>query len=160
MLETKINAPIKKLCDLLAPWNDYRLQWDDLLENISIIDKFRNDVYLIRHLVRKQMPLSPRESIDIVKVLKNPDGTVIFAATGTTHGSYPPLKNYVRTHQYIGAYILEVESEIVTKVTMIFHADLNLPGPKFLASFADRFKPKLMIDTIRNMKKAAKTIQC
>lgn len=53
---------------LLCPWDKYRIQWDDLLEDLSVIEALSNDVYLIRHLVRRKLALSPRESIDALKV--------------------------------------------------------------------------------------------
>jgi hypothetical protein len=35
---------------------------------------------------------------------------------------------------------------------MLFHADLNLPGPKFMGNLASKFKPKFMVQKIENLK--------
>jgi len=160
MLQTTIDASPEKLYELLAPWKEHRLKWDDMLEDISIITSLPEEAYVIRHLVRKRITLSPRESIDVVKVLRKEGGTIVFGATGTTHAAYPPTKGYVRTHQYIGGFVLKPIDDNNTAVTLVFHADLNLPGPKLFSSFADKFKPKLMIENIRNLREAAKKLNC
>lgn len=64
-------------------------------------------VFLLRHMVKGKFMLAPRESVDVVKVLRFEDGTVIYATTGASHPDYPPLKGYVRTHQFLGAYIIK-----------------------------------------------------
>lgn len=159
MLEATFdNCPPEKLYKLLAPWHDFRMKWDELLEDVSIISSLPNEVYLIRHLIRKRITLSARESIDAVKVLRK-DGKIIFGATGTTHKSYPPTNGYVRTHQYIGGYILTPVNG-GTRINSLLHADLNIPGPKLFSSFADKFKPKLMIENIRALREASNKYDC
>ncbi|KAH7709786.1 hypothetical protein AAVH_22944 [Aphelenchoides avenae] len=41
-----------------------------------------------------------------------------------------------------------------SRFSMVFHADLNLPGPRFFSSVADRFKPKLMVEKVNKMRTA------
>ncbi|KAH7725323.1 START domain protein [Aphelenchoides avenae] len=141
MLVTTLPGNAATVEALLCPWAKYRLQWDDLLEDLGVIDELPNDAYLIRHLVKRKLALSPRESIDALKLLRKDNGDVVFGAVGTTHADYPPAKGYVRTHQYLGGYVLQPLDAETARFSMIFHADLNLPGPRFLSSMADRFKP-------------------
>lgn len=75
-------ADMKTLEMLVSPWKEYRLKWDEMLENVEIIRVFSDEVifsrfefiffqvYLIRHLVKKRLTLSARESIDVVKVVQ------------------------------------------------------------------------------------------
>jgi hypothetical protein len=151
MLECELDMEHEKLETLLAPWKEYRLQWDDMLEDATCITSFGDDVYLLRHIVKKRISLSARESIDIVKVVRTPD-RIVFGSCGTSHNSYPPSKAYVRTHQYVGGYVIERLPNLRSRFTIIFHADLNLPGPKLIASLADRFKPRLMIENVNGLK--------
>uniref|UniRef100_A0A914Y7E4 START domain-containing protein n=1 Tax=Panagrolaimus superbus TaxID=310955 RepID=A0A914Y7E4_9BILA len=151
MLECELDLSPEKLEILLAPWGKYRLQWDDMLEDATTITSFGNDVYLLRHIVKKRISLSSRESIDIVKVVRTPE-RIIFASCGTSHNEYPPSKAHVRTHQYVGGYIIERLPNLRSKFTIIFHADLNLPGPKLISSLADRFKPRLVIENVKGLK--------
>jgi hypothetical protein len=58
-------------------------------------------------MVKGKFMLAPRESVDVVKILRLEDGSVIYASTGASHPDYPPLKGYVRTHQFIGSYTLK-----------------------------------------------------
>ncbi|KAH7709788.1 START domain protein [Aphelenchoides avenae] len=159
MLVTVLPATAKKLEALITLLKPYRLQWDDMLEDAMIIEKMPSEVYLLRHLVKPRLTLSARESIEIVKVLRKPNGVVAFGSTGTTHAEYPPIKGYVRTQLHLGGYLFEpLEDGKSTRFSMIFHADLNLPGPRFFSSVADRFKPKLMVEKVNNMRTAIATI--
>ena len=141
----------EKLETILYPWEKYRLQWDDMIEDATIIATYPDQTYLIRHLIKKRLGLSARESIDVVKVIKVGD-KIVLGSCGSSHGQYPPSKTHVRTHQYIGGYIIEPLPDGRSRFTMIFHADLNLPGPKLIASLADRFKPRLMMENINDLK--------
>ena len=97
-----------KLEKLLNPWLEYRVQWDLLLESAVQIRSWpEEEVFLLRHMVKGKFMLAPRESVDVVKVLRLEDGSVIYATTGASHVDYPPLKGYVRTHQYLGCYHLK-----------------------------------------------------
>jgi hypothetical protein len=151
MLETELELSPEKLEIILSPWKEYRLQWDDMLEDATVIASYPNDIYLVRHIVKKRISLSARESVDIVKVVRT-DNRIIFASCGTSHSSYPPSKTYVRTHQYVGGYVIEKLDDNRSRFTIIFHADLNLPGPKLISSLADRFKPRLMIENVKGLK--------
>ena len=151
MLECELDLEPEKLEKLLAPWKEFRLQWDDMLEDATCITMFEKDVYLLRHIVKKRISLSARESIDVVKVVRTPD-RIVFGSCGTSHSGFPPSKAYVRTHQYVGGYIIERLPQLRSRFTIIFHADLNLPGPKLIASLADRFKPRLMIENVKGLK--------
>jgi hypothetical protein len=151
MLQTEIDLSPEKLEVILSPWKEYRLQWDDMLEDATVIASYPNDVYLVRHIVKKRISLSARESVDIVKVVRT-DDRIIFASCGTCHSGYPPSKAYVRTHQYVGGYVIERLGNERSRFTIIFHADLNLPGPKIISSLADRFKPRLMIENVKGLK--------
>uniref|UniRef100_A0A915E7E0 START domain-containing protein n=1 Tax=Ditylenchus dipsaci TaxID=166011 RepID=A0A915E7E0_9BILA len=114
------------------------------------------EVYMVRHLVKKNFPMSARESLDLVKVVRYTGGEVVFGSTGAVHKDYPPTKAYVRTHQHVGGYkLLPDESNPAhTKFYMLFHADLNLPGPRLLSSIAGKFKPKFMLQKIDNLQAA------
>ncbi|KAH7718848.1 START domain protein [Aphelenchoides avenae] len=91
--------------------------------------------------------------------LRKANGVVAYGTTGTTHGQYPAVKGYVRTHLHLGGYLFEpLDDGKLTRFSMIFHADLNLPGPRWFSSVADRFKPKLMIEKVNNMRTAIATI--
>lgn len=79
---------------------------------------------------------------------------MVFGAVGITHANFPPAKGYVRTHQYLSGYVLQPLDEKSTRFSMLFHADLNLPGPRFLSSVADRFKPWLMSSKVANLRAA------
>jgi hypothetical protein len=81
---------------------------------------------------------------------------MIFGSTGTTHPQYPPVKGYVRTRQHLGGYYMKpnVADSSSTDFSMLFHADLNLSAPRFVASLVDRFKPKLMAEKVGNLRKA------
>lgn len=41
-----------------------------------------------------------------------------------------------------------------TKFHMLFHADLNLSGPKILTNMITKLKPRLMCQKLENLKKA------
>uniref|UniRef100_A0A7E4VAX7 START domain-containing protein n=1 Tax=Panagrellus redivivus TaxID=6233 RepID=A0A7E4VAX7_PANRE len=158
LLTTEMPAPLFVVEKLLAPWGNYRLLWDDLLDDIAVLATMPEETYIVHHLVKKRITLSVRESVDLVQVHRS-HNRVMFASCGTSHGSTPATRNYTRTHQYIGGYILDVVSDTSTRVTMIFHADLNLPGPKIMTSLADRFKPKLMLDNARALRSGIKKYQ-
>lgn len=91
-------------------------------------------------------------------MLRKENGDVVFGSTSTTHAQFPPAKGYVRTHQHLGGYVMQPMGER-TRFLMLFHADLNLPGPRFLSSVADRFKPKLMVEKINNLRAAIASVQ-
>uniref|UniRef100_A0AC35EX86 START domain-containing protein n=1 Tax=Panagrolaimus sp. PS1159 TaxID=55785 RepID=A0AC35EX86_9BILA len=146
----------EKLEALLAPWKEYRLKWDKTLEYATCITSFEDDVYLLRHIIKKCTTLlifsaSARDSVDIVKIVRTPD-RIVFGSCGTSHNSYPPSKAYVRTHQYVGGYVIERLPNLRSRFTIIFHADLTLPGPKLFASLADRLKARLMIHHSKRLK--------
>uniref|UniRef100_A0A915EJH8 START domain-containing protein n=1 Tax=Ditylenchus dipsaci TaxID=166011 RepID=A0A915EJH8_9BILA len=63
------------------------------------------EVHLVRHLVKKMFPMSARESLDVLKILRRPE-EVVFGCCSTTHAKVHTHKAYVRTHQYIGGYVL------------------------------------------------------
>ncbi|KAH7720820.1 START domain protein [Aphelenchoides avenae] len=88
------------------------------------------------------------------KVVRKENGDVVFGSTSTTHAQYLPVKGYVRTLQHLGGYVLQPTGGGATRFSMLFHADLNLPGPRFLSSVADRFKPKLMVEKVANLRAA------
>lgn len=46
----------------------------------------------------------------MVKVVRSAD-EIIIASTGTTHGDYPAIKDYVRTHQCLGGYLMRPSDE-------------------------------------------------
>src|SRR5688572_27382701 len=109
-----------KVEKLVTPWLEYRTQWDQMLEGAELIASWPDKevrspsgasgdspfhVFLIRHLIKKQYILSARESIDVVKVVRR-ENEIIFGSTGASHTSYPPIKGYVRTHQFLGGYVL------------------------------------------------------
>uniref|UniRef100_A0A914CYK4 START domain-containing protein n=1 Tax=Acrobeloides nanus TaxID=290746 RepID=A0A914CYK4_9BILA len=155
MITSTLPATIDKLEKLLSLIYPYRLQWDDLLENAEIVCKLPDEVYIIRHLIKKRLTLSARESIDVVKVLRK-DDKLIFGLTSTTHPQYPPVKGYVRTQHHLGGYYMKPNpaDSSSTDFSMLLHADLNLSAPRFLSSLVDRFKPKLMAEKIGNLRKA------
>lgn len=93
--------------------------------------------------------------IVVFKVARRPN-EVVFGSTGATHSDFPTAKGYVRTHQYLGGYVLRPcdSNPSHTKFHMLFHADLNLSGPKLLSCMVAKFKPRLMCQKIDNLKKA------
>jgi len=156
LLVTTLPCTMEKLEKLLTPWLEYRLKWDDMLEDAQVIESWpEKEIYFVRHLVKKMFPMSARDSLDLVKVARG-DNEVVFGSTGAVHGKYPPTKAYVRTHQYVGGYMLRPSDSdpAHTKFSMLFHADLNLSGPRLLTNLAGKFKPKFMLQKIENLKAA------
>jgi len=154
LLVVTLPCSMQKLEKLLTPWDVYRHEWDAMLEKAELINSWpEKEIFLVRHLVRKMFPMSARESIDIVKITRQPD-EVIFGCCSTTHAKFPPNKAYVRTHQYLGGYVFRPcdSNPDHTKFHMLFHADLNLPGPKLVSNLASKFKPKFMIQKVDNLK--------
>jgi len=156
LLITDLPCTVEKVEKLVAPWLEYRIKWDQMLEKVEIIASWPDkEVYLARHLIKKQHILSARESIDVVKVERGKD-EIIFGSTGTSHPDYPPIKGYVRTHQFLGGYVLRPSDSKPghTKFHMLFHADLNLPVPRFIGNLLAKFKPDLMVKKTESLKEA------
>lgn len=88
------------------------------------------------------------------------ENEIVFGSKSVVLDKYPPTKDYVRTTQHLGGYILRPSEydSTSTKFFMLFHADLNLPGPRFISNLASKFKPKLMKDKIENLKAAIQKI--
>lgn len=154
MATTELDAPAKKVLAMCLPWLPYRAQWDDLIESIQVIDQLSDSMYLIQHLTKKKMPLSARESIDVVTCGKE-NNFYFVSCVGTSHPDFPVRPKYVRTNQYLSGYVIypeENENQCTFKV--LFHADLNIAGPKLMSNIVEMVKPKMMCDKIKNLKKA------
>lgn len=80
----------------------------------------------------------------------------MFGSTGTSHSGYVPSKSFIKTHQHLSGYVLRPcdSNPAHTKFHMLFHADLNLSGPKMLTNVAVKFKPRLMCQKLDNLRKA------
>jgi hypothetical protein len=48
----------------------------------------------------------------------------------------------------------DIPDRHVVRFQMVFHADLQLPGPKLLTSIVDSLKPRLMIDKLKHLRQA------
>jgi len=156
LLIVSLPCTTQKLETLLSPSFEYRLQWDTMLDGIQVLREWpEEEVFLIRHLVHKVFTISPRDSIDVVKIVRGKD-ELVFGATSTLHADYPPCKDYVRTHQYLGGYFIRPcdSKEKHLKFHMLFHADLNMAGPRFISTVASKFKPRLMAQKAENLLKA------
>jgi len=156
LLITDLPCAMEKIEKLVTPWLEYRAQWDQMLEKTELITSWPDkEVFLVRRFVKKQLILSARESIDVVKVVRS-ENEIIFGSTGTVHPDYPPTKGYVRTHQFLGGYVLRPSDSNPghTKFHMLFHADLNLPVPRFIGNVVAKFKPDLMVKKTDNLKEA------
>jgi len=156
LLITDLPCLMEKVEKMMVPWEPYRVQWDQMLEKVEIVKQWKDqEAYLTRHLIEKQSILSPRESIDVVKVQRS-GNEIIVGSTGTTHGDYPHIKDYVRTHQTLGGYLMRPSDMKPghTKFHMLFHADLNLPVPRFLGNLIAKFKPDLMVKKTESLKEA------
>jgi len=156
LLITDLPCTMEKVEKLVVPWLEYRVQWDQMLEKVEIIASWPDkEAYLTRHLIKKQSILSPRESIDVVKVVRR-ENEIIIGSTGTSHADYLPAKGYVRTHQFLGGYLLRPSDSKPghTKFHMLFHADLNLPVPRFIGNVLAKFKPDLMVKKTESLKEA------
>jgi len=156
LLITDLPCSMEKVEKLVTPWLEYRTQWDDMLEKAELITSWpEKEVFLLRHLIRKQYILSARESIDVVKVMRR-ENELVFGSTGASHVDYPPAKGYVRTHQFLGGYVLRPSDAKHghIKFHMLFHADLNLPVPRFIGNVLVKFKPDLMVKKTENLKGA------
>ncbi|KAI1728275.1 START domain-containing protein [Ditylenchus destructor] len=158
LLIVTLPCTMEKLEALLSPWREYRQQWDNMLERADVIESWpEKELYLVHHLVKKMFPISARDTVDIAKVMRRTD-EVTYGMTSVAHASCPPGKSHVRTHAYLGGYVLRPDDNNPnhTKFHMLFHADLNLPGPKLISNVAAKFKPKFMIQKIDNLKAGIK----
>jgi len=156
MLVTSLPCSQYKLEKLVSPWLTYRLQWDAMLVGAETVAKWSDEeVYLVRHLVAKITPLSARDSVDSIKIMRNND-ELTFGATSAIHGDYPPSKQYVRSHQYLAGYFMRPcdTHKNHTKFHMIIHTDVNLPGPRFISTLTSKFKPRIMAKKIENLRDA------
>jgi len=156
LLITTLPCSMEKLEKLVSPWLEYRAQWDKMLESAEVITTWpEQEIFFVRHLIKKLYTISARESLDIVKVSRR-ENEVVFGSTGGTHANYPPCKGFVRTHQYLGGYVMRPDDSDPghTKFYMLFHADLNIGGPRFLANMLAKFKPTLMMQKMDNLKEA------
>ncbi|KAI1714584.1 START domain-containing protein [Ditylenchus destructor] len=155
MLLAIVDLPctMQKLEKLVSPWDEYRVQWDSMLEGIDI-------VYLVRHMVKRVLPMSARDSIDVVKVLRS-ENEIVFGSTSTVHGNYPPSNQYVRSHQHIGGYMLRPSDSDPdqTKFHMVFHADLNLSGGFVASKLVGMFKPNMMLKKMDNLRGAIQNFE-
>uniref|UniRef100_A0A914V3C1 START domain-containing protein n=1 Tax=Plectus sambesii TaxID=2011161 RepID=A0A914V3C1_9BILA len=154
MTTCELDAPAKRVLAMVLPWLPYRLQFDDLLESTQVIDQVSESMYLVQHVTKKKMPLSARESIDVVTLGKEDDFYYVSSA-GTSHPDFPIRPKYVRTHQYLGGYVIyPEENENQCTFKMFIHADLNIAGPKLMNNIVQMVKPKFMADKIKALKKA------
>jgi len=156
LLVTSLPCSQYKLEKLVSPWLEYRLQWDSMLDGAETVAKWPdNEVYLVHHLANKITPLSARDSLDSVKIMRN-NNELTFGATSAIHGDYPPSKHYVRSHQYLAGYFMRPcdKNQNNTKFHMIYHADVNLPGPRFISTLTSKFKPMQMAKKIENLRNA------
>jgi len=150
------NASVGKVLALVLPWLPYRAQWDELLESVHVVEKLTPTRSIVQHLTKAMMPLSSRESVDVVQVCKR-DGSIYVAATDTEHPRTPVGANgnkYVRTVQHLGGYAIIPIDDHGCRFMMVFHADLNLPAAKLISGIVDWVKPKLMTDKLLCLQKA------
>jgi len=159
MSTTELDAPAKRVMAMCLPWLPYRAQWDELFDSTQVIDQLSKSIYVTQTLTKKRIPLSARESIDVLTLGK--DGNCIYlSSVGTTHPDFPVCTKYVRTHQYVSGYIIYPdENENQCTFKMLFHADLNIPGPKLMSSIVDMVKPKMMTEKIKQLRKALVNMQ-
>jgi hypothetical protein len=154
------NASVGKVLALVLPWLPYRAQWDELLESVHVVEQLTPTLGIVQHLTKGMMPLSSRESIDVVQVRKR-DDVVYVVATDTEHPRVPLGANgnkYVRTVQHLGGYAIMPIEDHGCRFMMIFHADLNLPAAKLISGIVDWVKPKLMTDKLLCLQKAVTKI--
>jgi len=159
MSTTEVDAPARRVLAMCLPWLPYRGRWDELVDSTQIIDQLSPSVYVMQTLTKKRIPLSARESIDVITVGKE-ENFIYVSSVGTTHPDFPVCTKYVRTHQHLGGYVIyPEENENQCTFKMLFHADLNIAGPKLMSSIVDMVKPKVMTEKIRQLKKALLTMQ-
>ncbi|CAJ0567214.1 unnamed protein product, partial [Mesorhabditis spiculigera] len=142
---------------LVLPWMSYRLEWDDLLSGAEVVQELTPSMKVVHHLTRKRMPLSARDSIDVVAIDARSD-TVIAAARSVNLDSVPEVKDHVRTSQHLGGYVIKDLGEGKIQFEMYFHGDLKIGGISLVKSLIETIKPKIMVDLAKNLRKSIKKV--
>lgn len=157
--EATVDCSPAQAIDFLNPAKPFRLQWDQLLEKLEVVEDLGDGVMLVYHIVKAALKglLSARDSMDVVTVGETDDFYYV-AAAGVTHPDYPVNKQCVRVTQFPCGYIVykKQDENGHTKIIMILNADLNM---NFATAFvAEQVKPTLMIQTFSNLKSGLKDI--
>ncbi|CAD5218518.1 unnamed protein product [Bursaphelenchus okinawaensis] len=154
MLVMDVNTTVAHLERLLFPWFEYRVKWDEMLAQANILERYSQETFIVRHVVKKRLTLSARDAIDATSVYRQEDGSVVMGSTSTDYPKCGPQDGFVRTRQFLGGYYLKPQGESSTKFMMVFCADLNLPIPRFLSNMVAKLKPRLMVEKAKNLTKA------
>ncbi|ETN73947.1 hypothetical protein RB195_017149 [Necator americanus] len=155
MLEDTDLATVKAM---VTPWLPYRMQWDEILQKCELVEELDKGYRLMHHVTKKKFPLSPRDSVDVVSTVCEPNRVLVSARSVPTAGP-APTSDIIRTYQHLGAYCFCVSGEHNVEFTMYFQCDLNISAPAFIQKLIDKAKPRLMCDKAKSLRRAIKKIQ-
>jgi hypothetical protein len=150
MARTIMNDVPEKFVRLLLPWKRFRASWDKEIEDLTIIAKYPNNVYLVRELCKSELSHSQFESINVWKLHYHESGIYI-GVCGTSHALYPPSKSMKRTHYYLHGYsFIELPGEI-TQVSIISHVNYNT------LTSVDRYVPAILQKHLKEFQIGSRT---
>lgn len=154
---TLANVNTAQVLALCLPWFPYRTQWDDVLVEAKIIEDISPSTKLINHICKKKMPLSARDSLDVVSVqCRNEE--IFIASRSVTHNDVPEVKERVRTITHLGGYVIKPIEGGKVEFEMYFHADLKISGITLIKSIVESIKPKFMVDLCKALRKATEKV--
>ena len=143
-----INAPLKKLYDLLVNHNDYP-SWVYRCAEGKTLEKISDTEYYVYLVTDSPWPASERDDVTHVKIVKAPDGTVVFDMKDEPD-YLPQRKSRVRVPFLEGYWKLAPLEEEKTKV--IYEVLAN-PGGRIPAWLANHFIIEAPLKSLLNMKK-------
>ncbi|KJH46738.1 START domain protein [Dictyocaulus viviparus] len=152
------NTDLATVKALVSPWLPYRVQWDDIMQRCDLLQELENGYRLIHHVTKKKLPLSARDSVDIVST-KYESNRILMAARSVPTAGPRPTSDLVRTYQHLGGYCFWSTDENSVVFTMYFQCDLNVALPSFVQKLIDKAKPKFMYDKMKSLRKALNTIE-
>uniref|UniRef100_A0A914Q456 START domain-containing protein n=1 Tax=Panagrolaimus davidi TaxID=227884 RepID=A0A914Q456_9BILA len=150
MVRTIMNNVPEKFVQLPLPWKRFRASWDKEIEDLTIIAKYPNNVYLVREIRKTELNNLQYESINVWKLHYHENGIYI-GVCGTSHALYPPSKSMKRIHYYLHGYsFIELPGEI-TQVSIISHVNYNT-----LTSI-DRYVPNILRNHLEQFQRGSRT---
>lgn len=144
--ETLIDADYEEVKQAILDYPSYPL-WYENYKSGRIVELQDNETLLVRFVINAPFPIKDRDSVNQVYVEQTDD--FIKVRLESRPNMMPHSKKHVRMSVSSGLWEL-VKTGDQTKVTLIYHADPEIPMPAWIAN---RYVIAGPANSLRNLKK-------
>jgi len=158
-VETILDAPPAKVLAAVDPTKQYRIQWDEYLQELKVEAKLNHNVFLIYHGTKAMLGgiVSARDSLDAVAFGNENDYFYIAAGT-VDHVNYPPRDHSVRIQQFSCGYVIFPVEGMPDKCKFVMVMNTDLKMNSIVGFVTEHVKPRLLLEKIKNLRRGLETL--